>query len=311
MISISSLRRAPQRVFSRKGYLFNVRTMTSNIPGDEKTTSFGSVETMANSPPVDTLPALATSELAPFSLSSHPFDMVCHILDTIHTTLDVPYFGAIMITTVTLRTLLFPLQVSSLRNAANLHLASPEITEYQKKYKELAAKNAPTEEIAVVAKKMKDVFTKYNCNPLRSFTLPLFQMPIFLSMFFGIQRMGDYFPGFAKGGFGIFENLSVADPTYILPALNGLSFLLIIETNSDIDTSPHGPMIKTAFRAMAVGMPFATYYFPMGVFVYWITNNCFTMVQGALLRMPEVKIALNIPIIARNKQGENNLPKDA
>ena len=218
-----------------------------------------SVRAMSTSPDADMV--MTTSEIPPLTFGSHPFDAVCHLIDYIHTAADVPYFGAIMIGTVVLRTCLIPLNVTIMRNGAKMQLAAPEIQNIRKILDE--KKNMSGEEQKAVYMDMAAIYQKHNVSPLRSMLFPFFQMPLFISMFFGIQRMGDYFPGFATGGYGMFENLSVTDPTYILPVANAVSFLLVMESNSELDSAPQGPMIRTVTRTMAVAMPFLTSYFPM------------------------------------------------
>lgn len=254
------------------------------------------VRTLATTPS-DLSPALTTTTIPPLEWSSHPFDGVCHAIEYIHTVTEVPYFGAIMLCTVAVRTILLPLTVKVLRNGAKMQIAAPEIEKFKKLLEE--SKNGTDEERKKIMTDMMAVYAKHDVNPLRSIMLPFFQMPIFISMFFGIQRMGDYFPGFATGGYGSFENLATNDPTYVLPVINAVSFLLVSETNSEIDASEHGPVMRNVFRAMAVAMPFVTFAFPKGAFVYWVTNNCYSMAQGALLRSPAIKSALNIPVIPK------------
>jgi YidC/Oxa1 family membrane protein insertase len=203
---------------------------------------------------------ITPTDIEPLTFSSHPFDGVCHMLEAIHTMADVPYFGAIILGTIGVRTLLLPLTITVMKNGAKMQIAAPEIEKCKKLLDE--KKNGTEEERKAILAETMEVYKKHDVNPMRSVLLPFFQMPIFISMFFGIQRMGDYFPGFATGGYGWFENLSATDPTYILPALNGLTFLLVSETNSDLDTAQHGPMMRNMFRAMAVGMPFVTASFP-------------------------------------------------
>ena len=234
-------------------------------------TSSNHVRTLVTTPTPDNITPTLTHTLTPIeplTWSSHPFDGVCHLLEYIHTAADVPYFGAIMLCTIAVRTALVPLTVKVMKNGAKMQLAAPEIEKFKTLLEE--SKNGTDEERKKIMTDMMAVYAKHDVNPLRSVILPFFQMPIFISMFFGIQRMGDYFPGMATGGFGSFENLATSDPTYTLPVINALSFLLVSETNSDIDNSEHGPMMRNVFRAMAVGMPFITAVFPKVCIV-----NCF------------------------------------
>lgn len=73
-----------------------------------------------------------------------------------------------------------------------------------------------------------------------------------------MKKIPDLFPeACSTGGIFWFTDLTVPDPTYILPMVCGLSFIATVEAGKDqmLDSNPqHGAMIVNAFRAMAVVM---------------------------------------------------------
>lgn len=134
---------------------------------------------------------------------------------------------------------------------------------------------------------------------MATFVPILAQMPIFMSFFFGLQRMATDYPSLASGGMLWFEDLTVADPTYGLPLLASLSFLITIELGGEAGQQQQNPgqakTMKNVMRAMAVGMVPLTMAMPCSVFMYWITSNTFSCIQTATLKLPGVKAALGIP----------------
>jgi mitochondrial inner membrane protein COX18 len=81
------------------------------------------------------------------------------------------------------------------------------------------------------------LYQKYNCNPYKSLLLPLTQFPLFLSMTFTIRNISgakflwfdppeNAVNGMENEGFMFIEDLSVADPTLILPFLVTASHLI-------------------------------------------------------------------------------------
>jgi membrane protein insertase Oxa1/YidC/SpoIIIJ len=134
---------------------------------------------------------------------------------------------------------------------------------------------------------------------LATFVPILAQMPIFMSFFFGLQRMATDYPSLVSGGTLWFEDLTVADPTYGLPLLASLSFLITIELGGEAGQQQQNPgqakTMKNVMRAMAVGMVPLTMAMPCSVFMYWITSNTFSCIQTATLKLPGVKAALGIP----------------
>ena len=65
---------------------------------------------------------------------------------------------------------------------------------------------------------------KHQCNPFGAVLMPFLQMPVFMTMFFALRQMGDYFPSMANGGTMWFTDLTVADSTYALPIASTASW---------------------------------------------------------------------------------------
>ena len=60
-------------------------------------------------------------------------------------------------------------------------------------------------------------------------------MAVFMPMFFALREMGEYYPSMANGGMHWFTDLTVADPTFVLPLINAASFLIILEVSNQHD----------------------------------------------------------------------------
>jgi len=165
-------------------------------------------------------------------LGNSPSDLVVKAIEQLHLVLDIPYWEAIALFTVFLRVALSPINIGAIRNGARMAVVRPEIDKLQK-----AMKADPRGGESMVMQKyqgeMKAVFEKHQVNPLKSLVGPFVQIPVFMSMFFGIQKFGDYFDGITSGGLLWFTDLSVQDPYYILPVLNAASFLAMIEIGAD------------------------------------------------------------------------------
>jgi YidC/Oxa1 family membrane protein insertase len=142
---------------------------------------------------------------------------------------------------------------------------------------------------------MKALMVKYDVNPLRAVSLPILQLPIFISFFQGLRNMGDFFPGFKTGGALWFSDLTVADATMILPVLNSVSFLLMVELGGEGAPAAQQQTFKMVMRGLSVIMIPATMSFNQGLFVYWSANNLVSIIQGVIFKIPAVREALNIP----------------
>jgi YidC/Oxa1 family membrane protein insertase len=180
------------------------------------------------------------------TLTNHPIDLVMSLIDYVHTTVDIPYWGAIIGCTIAVRLLLVPVAVRQQRNAVRMRALSPDL----KKLQHLANTN-PSDSLRYAAE-MKQLMKHYDVNPVRVFMVPFFQAPVFICFFMALRQMGDYFPAYATGGTAWFTDLTMSDPTFALPVLNALSFLAILETGGD-DLNQNNPQLKTVLRVMALG----------------------------------------------------------
>jgi YidC/Oxa1 family membrane protein insertase len=111
-------------------------------------------------------------------------------------------------------------------------------------------------------------------------------MPIFIGIFYVIRLFGGTpgrtepeYPSFVNGGIMWFQDLSQADPTYLLPIISAVTMLAATEiTLKNVD-----PQQRWLMRLLPVGFTVFLISFPAGLFVYWITSNLFTLAQNYLI----------------------------
>ena len=204
--------------------------------------------------------------------------------------------GSILAVTCTIRALIFPLAVRGQRASSRMAHLQPELAAIKARYEALGTPSQAEQK--AFAENMKGLFKRYDVAPFAALATPLIQAPIFLGMFFGMKKLPVLFPDMcATGGLWWFTDLTVPDPTYVLPLACGLSFIATIESGKEqmIDSNPqHGPVIVNVFRAMAVVMVPVITTFPAAMLCYWVPNNFITMVQSMVLRNGTVKEAFGI-----------------
>lgn len=175
------------------------------------------------------------------------------------------YGVSIILSTVIVRLLLYPLTVSQNKNMIAMKRIQPEINEIQKKYKE-----KPEE----LQKKTMELYQKNKINPLGGCLPMLLQLPI-LWAFFRVLRELPYSEASKFLGVWI---LSEPDKFYILPLLAALTTYLQSKMTATAD-----PSQKTMLIAMPVMIGIFSLSFPSGMVVYWITSNVFSIAQQAWL----------------------------
>ena len=264
----------------------------------------------AAAPPPPEIPEIAGSVVeaseaagSELVLGNWPSDYALTAIEMIHTSLDVPYWAAIVGTTLVIRSALLPLSVLTMTHAARMSKAKPEIEVIQQRM------NAETEQakkagvpgnasrVALYQRQMTAIMAKHKCRPVFIFLFPLTQLPIFTSMFFGLQKI-ELLPHATTGGALWFTDLTVRDPYFVLPVATAGLFFLMVETGADgvPQQSGTGRTFRNFMRGMAFMMIPFTYSFPAAVFSYWMTANTFSLVQTTLFnKSPWIRDKLGLP----------------
>ncbi|TPX54867.1 hypothetical protein SeMB42_g00133 [Synchytrium endobioticum] len=246
------------------------------------------------------LPAITKlGDLAALGLGrSTPTGLCERLLELIHVTTGLPWWGTIVLSTLTIRFILFPLIVYQQRGAARMNNIRPELEKLTERRKRASLVGDEAEKMQA----MQDsavLFGSAGVNPLVMLVPTVVQGTVFVSFFFAVQAMCSLpVPGFQNGGVLWFTDLTTHDPYYVLPIVASVSMMGVLETMTGApgaQSAAHGAAVKSAMRvAVLVGCVF-TSSFPAGVFMYWTASNAFTFASVFLLRQPSVKKYFEIP----------------
>jgi YidC/Oxa1 family membrane protein insertase len=197
-----------------------------------------------------------------------------------HNGLGAPWWLSIALLTIVVRTLLFPLTVRQVRSMRAMQDLKPEMDRIRAQYRDNRQKQQ---------EELMKLYQERKVNPLGGCLPILVQMPIFIGIFYVIRQFGGYtiggktvppqYPSFHEGGIMWFQNLSAADPYFILPVLSALTMLAATEiTSKNID-----PQQRWLMRLLPIGITIFLWSFPAGLFVYWITSNLVTLTQNYII----------------------------
>lgn len=245
--------------------------------------------------PTETVNVINTLSEPPFSdldLGGYsPVGLVESALEWLHIGLDLPWWTSIVIGTVTIRTLLFPLVVKSQRHNAKVANNSPQMQVLQKKMTE-ARQSGNAMLTAQITNEMQIFMKEKDINPFKGLILPLVQAPIFISVFMGLRAMAAApVESMKTGGLFCFSDLTVCDPYYVLPVLTSATLFLSIElgTNTAQMNAQNMGLMKYFLRGLPVIMfPFIM-HFPAALTLYWFSANVITGAQVAFFKIPQVR----------------------
>ncbi len=190
---------------------------------------------------------------------------------------------AIIIFTILVKLLLFPLSYKGMMSMQRLKDLAPQIKELKERYgKDPQKMNA----------KMMEMYKKHGANPMGGCLPMVLQIPIF----FGIYRVLLNSVELQGATWMLWiHDLSLQDPLYILPVLMGASmwYQQKLTPNSMTD-----PMQQKIFQFLPVIMTVFFLTFPAGLVLYWLVNNLFTIgqqfvINRAYAKQKAAKVALN------------------
>ena len=188
-------------------------------------------------------------------------------LDVIYRALEglgVPNYGAaIILLTVVIKILLYPLTVKQIKSMKAMQELQPKMKRIQEQYK-----GNPQ----LMQQEIQKLYESAGVNPFAGCLPMLVQMPILMAVYYALRDMtyaGD--PSF----FWI-SSLSEADPLHVLPILSALSTYVV---SSQTMSADGGGQMKAMTYTMPAFIGWISWNFASGLVLYWITMNLVQMVQ--------------------------------
>jgi YidC/Oxa1 family membrane protein insertase len=221
-------------------------------------------------------PGMTALALMLFSILAPLENAVRWVLERFHNNLGLTWAWAIVGTTILVRILLVPLTVRQIHSMQALQKHAPEMKEIQKKYK--GDKQRQQEEL------MK-FYRENHINPAAS-CLPLVaQFPVFISLYLVLKDFTKHIPpGSDLSWLYFVPNITAKANShwsgYVLLAVYAAS-----QISSTYFMSQQ--MDKTQRRIMMLlPLVFITIiaHFKVGLVIYWVTTNLWTVGQGLVTR---------------------------
>ncbi len=186
----------------------------------------------------------------------------------------IPNWGvAIVLLTIVLKIVFFPLTYSSTKSMTRMAEIQPKVRALQAKYKK--AKTDIQQRQAMNEELMK-LYKDHGINPAGGCLPLLIQLPVF----WGVFRMLVAAVEFRHAPFALWiTDLSVKDPTYITPILMGVT--QFISQKMTPSTAP--PSQAKMMLVMPFVMTIFFINFQSGLVLYWLTTNVLQIIQQAVM----------------------------
>jgi len=170
---------------------------------------------------------------------------------------------AIILLTILIKLLFFPLSAASYRSMAKMRVVAPKLEKIKQQY---------GDDREQLNRAMMDLYKTEKINPLGGCLPVLIQIPVFIALYWAILASVEmrYAPFF-----GWITDLSAADPYYILPLIMGASMIVQMRLNP----KPPDPMQARVMQIMPIAFSVIFFFFPAGLVLYSIVNNLLSIAQ--------------------------------
>lgn len=210
---------------------------------------------------------LAANPLTPLE------DAMRHVLNWLHASIGLPWAWAVVVLTVLVRMILVPLTVRQIHSMQNMQRFAPQMKEIQKKYK--GDRQKQNEELM-------RFYKEHNINPAASCLPMVFQIPVFISLYFVLKHFAQHPPGGNLEWLGL---VNITDHGYVgwgkvllvIYVVSQMSSTYFMATTMDKMQRNLMMVLPLVFVAFIVN-------FPTGLLIYWVTTNLWTVGQGLITR---------------------------
>jgi len=184
------------------------------------------------------------------------------LLDHVHRVVG-NWGWTIMVVTLLLKLLFYPLSEASMRSMARMKALQPRIKALQETYKDQRDK---------LGKATMELYQKEKVNPVAGCLPMLIQFPVFIAFYWVLLESVEMRQAPFVGWIG---DLSARDPFFILPVLMaGANYI-----NFKLNPQMGDPAQQKMFMIMQIGMPVMFAFMPSGLVLYWTTNTVLSILQ--------------------------------
>ncbi|MFI4905892.1 MAG: membrane protein insertase YidC [Steroidobacteraceae bacterium] len=184
------------------------------------------------------------------------------LLDHVHSLVSNWGF-AIIIVTMLLKLLFYPLAEASGRSMAKMKALAPRLNNLRETYKDDREK---------LNRGMMELYKREKVNPLVGCLPMLIQIPVFLAFYWVLRDSVEL----RQAPFILWiDDLSARDPYFVLPAIMAAAMFVQYKINPQVGD----PAQQKLFMFMPLAMSVTFAFFPAGLVLYWVTNTVLSILQ--------------------------------
>jgi YidC/Oxa1 family membrane protein insertase len=170
---------------------------------------------------------------------------------------------AIILLTVLIKLIFFPLSAASYKSMAKMKLITPRMTKIREMYEHDRQK---------MNQAMMDLYKTEKINPLGGCFPILVQIPVFIALYWVLLAAIEL----RHAPFVLWiKDLAALDPYYVLPIL--MTITMVLQTK--MNPVPPDPVQAKVMQFMPFIFSIFFFFFPAGLVLYWLVNNILSIAQ--------------------------------
>jgi len=169
----------------------------------------------------------------------------------------------IVVLTILIKAVFYPLSAASYKSMAKMKLVAPRLKTLKEQYGDDRQK---------LNTAMMEMYRNEKINPLGGCLPILVQIPVFISLYWVLLASVEM-----RGAPWVLwvDDLSAQDPLFILPVIMMATMFLQIKLNP----TPPDPMQARIMMLMPIVFGGFMFFFPAGLVLYWVVNNILSIAQ--------------------------------
>ena len=179
------------------------------------------------------------------------------------------YGLAIIVLTLAIKLITFPLNLQQIRSAKAMREIQPLLDEAKRKYGKDKEK---------FAQEQMRIYRENGINPMLGCLPMLIQMPIWFGLYRVLFDLAQTSDGFNRG-FLWLPSLAHPDPFHILVILTVITQFVVQRMMSMPSSDPQQQTMNKMMMFMPLTFGFMAMNVPSGLALYWVTTNVFTFFQ--------------------------------
>ena len=170
---------------------------------------------------------------------------------------------AIILLTMSIKLVFFPLSAASYKSMAKMKLITPRMTKIREMYENDRAR---------MNQAMMELYKTEKINPLGGCFPIVVQIPVFIALYWVLLAAIEL----RHAPFMLWiHDLSALDPYYVLPIL--MTITMVIQTR--LNPVPPDPVQAKVMKFMPFVFSVFFFFFPAGLVLYWLVNNILSILQ--------------------------------